>query len=65
MKTANRMRQWDVYVLRGADLHLGTVHETCEEYARSAALSKFGADQNDQPGRIGPDEEFSVNARGL
>ena len=65
MQTARSTREWDVYVWRGAGHHLGTVQESCEECARCAALSKFGADANDQPGRIGPDEEFSVRVRGL
>lgn len=63
------MRTWQVYVYRdGRSQHVGSVGESSEELARCAALSKYGASEEDlsglEPGRksvILPDEEFSVS----
>jgi hypothetical protein len=63
------MRAWQVYAYRdGKSQHVGSVGESSEELARCAALSKFGASEEDlpdlDPGRksvILPDEEFSVS----
>lgn len=54
MDAQRAVKEWDVYI-RGK--YVGTVHETKEEFARCAALSKF-VDEDDFDG-----EDLSVSVR--
>lgn len=62
-----RMRAWNVRVHRAVGaIELGQVHETNEELARCAALSKFGvneeeADEGELRTGIYPDDDFDVS----
>lgn len=63
------MRPWSVYVRRGdRSVYVGQVHADNEEWARCAALSRYGvtddelrsAEAGDPAASILPDDEFEV-----
>jgi hypothetical protein len=62
-----QMKTWNVRVHRGGRIkELGQVHETSEELARCAALSKFGiseeeADEGSMRAGIYPSDDFDVS----
>lgn len=62
-----QMKTWNVRVLRdGGSKELGQVHETSEELARCAALSKYGisddeAEEGTLRAGIYPADDFDVS----